>query len=152
MAICNLLFALDYARKEEYTVSIKINHIAIVVEDIEKALAVYRDAIGLPLDHVTEEPAEQVRVAFLPTPNGEIELIQPTSPDSGVGKFLAKRGEGLHHICLEVESVEAAVQQLKSRGLEILGEPRVNKRGDKYVFMHPKSAHGVLVELYERPA
>jgi methylmalonyl-CoA/ethylmalonyl-CoA epimerase len=130
--------------------SIKINHIAIVVEDIEKALAVYRDAIGLPLEHIAEEPAEQVRVAFLPTTSGEIELIQPTTSDSGVAKFLAKRGEGLHHICLEVDSIGATMQTMKSRGLQILGEPRVNQRGEKYVFIHPKSAHGVLLELYER--
>ena len=131
--------------------SVTINHIAIVVEDIEKALAVYRDALGLPLHHITEEPAEQVRVAFLPTANSEIELIQPTMPDSGVAKFLAKRGEGIHHICLQVDSIDATIQTMQAHGLQILGEPRVNQRGDKYVFMHPKSAHGVLVELYERP-
>jgi methylmalonyl-CoA/ethylmalonyl-CoA epimerase len=132
--------------------SIKINHIAIVVEDIEKALAVYRDAVGLPLEHITEESAEQVRVAFLPTANGEIELIQPTTSDSGVAKFLAKRGEGLHHICLEVDSLDATMQAMAARGLQILGEPHINQRGDKYVFIHPKSAHGVLLELYERAA
>lgn len=130
----------------------KINHIAIVVEDIEQALEVYRDVIGLPLEQIAEEPAEQVRVAFLPTPSGEIELIQPTTADSGVAKFLAKRGEGLHHICLEVENIEATVHEMTTRGLEVLGQPRLNKRGEKYVFIHPKSAHGVLLELYERPA
>ncbi|MBN1992161.1 MAG: methylmalonyl-CoA epimerase [Anaerolineae bacterium] len=130
--------------------SSKINHIAIVVENIEQALTVYCEAVGLPLDHIAEEPAEQVRVAFLPTAAGEIELIQPTTPDSGVAKFLAKRGEGLHHICLEVESIETTMQELETRGLQILGEPRLNQRGDKYVFIHPKSAHGVLLELYER--
>ena len=130
----------------------KINHIAIVVEDIEAALTVYRDAVGLPLEQITEEPAEQVRVAYLPSESGEIELIQPTTTDSGVAKFLAKRGEGLHHICLEVESIDATMQELAARGLKVLGEPRVNQRGDKYVFIHPKSAHGVLLELYERAA
>jgi methylmalonyl-CoA epimerase len=130
----------------------KINHVAIVVENIEQALEVYRDAIGLPLEQIAEEPAEQVRVAFLPTPSGEIELIQPTTADSGVAKFLAKRGEGLHHICLEVESIEATVHEMTTRGLEVLGQPRLNKRGEKYLFIHPKSAHGVLLELYERPA
>ncbi len=129
----------------------KINHIAIVVENIEKALEVYRDAVGLPLDHVAEEPAEGVRVAFLPLPNGEIELIQPTTADSGVAKFLAKRGEGLHHICLEVNSIDTALAEMSARGLEILGQPRRNQRGEKYVFVHPRSAHGVLLELYERP-
>jgi methylmalonyl-CoA/ethylmalonyl-CoA epimerase len=130
--------------------SSKINHIAIVVENIEQALAVYRDAIGLPLAHIAEEPAEQVRVAFLPTESGEIELIQPLTSDSGVAKFLAKRGEGLHHVCLEVDSIEATIREMTARGLEVLGEPRVNERGETYIFVHPKSAHGVLVELYER--
>jgi methylmalonyl-CoA/ethylmalonyl-CoA epimerase len=130
--------------------SVKINHIAIVVENIEKALEIYRDAVGLPLEHIAEEKAEQVRVAFLPTTNGEIELIQPTTPDSGVAKFLARRGEGLHHICLQVESIDAALGQMSARGLEILGEPRLNQRGEKYVFVHPRSAHGVLLELYEQ--
>jgi methylmalonyl-CoA/ethylmalonyl-CoA epimerase len=131
-------------------VSAKVNHIAIVVEDIEKALAVYRDAVGLPLEHIAEEPAEEVRVAFLPTASGEIELIQPTTANSGVAKFLAKRGEGLHHICLEVDSIAESIKALEARGLQILGQPRTNQRGDKYVFIHPKSAHGVLLELYER--
>ncbi len=130
--------------------STKVNHIAIVVEDIEKALEVYQDVIGLPLEHIAEEPAEEVRVAFLPTATGEIELIQPTSNDSGVAKFLAKRGEGLHHICLEVDSIAATVQEMSRRGMEVLGQPRHNERGDKYIFIHPKSAHGVLLELYEK--
>lgn len=130
--------------------TVKINHIAIVVENIEKALEVYHHAVGLPLEHIAEEPAEAVRVAFLPTSSGEIELIQPTTPDSGVAKFLAKRGEGLHHVCLEVEDLETSLGELRARGLEILGEPRHNQRGEKYVFVHPKSAHGVLLELYER--
>lgn len=130
--------------------STKINHIAIVVADIEKALNVYRDAVGLPLEHIAEEPAEEVRVAFLPTESGEIELIQPTTENSGVAKFLANRGEGLHHICLEIANMDDSIEALQTRGLQVLGEPRINQRGDKYVFIHPKSAHGVLLELYER--
>ena len=131
--------------------STKIHHIAIVVENIEQALGVYRDAMGLPLAHIAEEPAEQVRVAFLPTESGEIELIQPLTTDSGVAKFLAKRGEGLHHVCLEVDSIETTIREMTARGLEVLGEPRVNERGETYIFVHPKSAHGVLIELYQRP-
>jgi methylmalonyl-CoA/ethylmalonyl-CoA epimerase len=127
----------------------KINHIAIVVEDIDQALAVYRDAIGLHLENVAEEAAEAVKVAYLPTATGEIELIQPTTADSGVAKYLAKKGEGLHHICLEVDSIEATTRQLTAQGLQVLGEVRTNQRGDKYIFVHPKSAHGVLIELYE---
>ena len=129
--------------------STKINHIAIVVEDIDKAVAVYRDALGLPLEKINDEPAEAVRVAYMPTASGEVELIQPTTPDSGVAKYLAKRGEGLHHVCLEVDSLAESVAQMQAQGLEVLGEVRTNQRGDKYIFVHPKSAHGVLIELYE---
>ena len=128
----------------------KIDHIAIVVEDIDTALQVYQNALGLPLAAVHNEEAEAVRVAFMPTSQGEVELIQPTSTDSGVAKYLAKRGEGLHHICLEVDSIAERVTQMQSQGMEVLGEPRVNQRGDRYVFVHPRSAHGVLIELYER--
>lgn len=129
--------------------STKLNHIAIVVEDIEQALEVYRDGIGLHVENVTEEPAEAVRVAYLPTATGEIELIQPTTTDSGVAKYLAKKGEGLHHICLDVDDIEATIRQMTGQGMQILGEVRTNQRGDKYIFIHPKSAHGVLIELYE---
>ena len=129
--------------------STKINHIAIVVEDIDKAVEVYRDALGLPLEKINDEPAEAVRVAYMPTASGEVELIQPTTEDSGVAKYLAKRGEGLHHVCLEVDSITESVAQMEAQGLEVLGEVRTNKRGDKYIFVHPKSAHGVLIELYE---
>ena len=128
----------------------KINHIAIVVEDIDKALEVYQQAIGLPLEAIHDEPDEAVRVAYMPTPSGEVELIQPTTSDSGVAKYLAKRGEGLHHVCLEVDNIDESIKRMKARGMEILGAPRTNKRGDKYIFVHPKSAHGVLVELYEK--
>ena len=129
--------------------STTLNHIAIVVEDIEQALEVYRDAIGLHVENVTEEPAEAVRVAYLPTDTGEIELIQPTTTDSGVAKYLAKKGEGLHHICLEVDNIETTTRQMTEQGMQVLGQVRTNQRGDKYIFIHPKSAHGVLIELYE---
>ncbi len=132
--------------------SIKINHIAIVVENVEEALTVYRDTLGLSLDHISEEPAEQVRVAFLPVANGNIELVQPTTSESKVAKFLAKRGEGFHHLCLEVDNINDTVQKMAAQGLEVLGEPRYNERGDKYIFIHPKSVHGLLLELYERSA
>ena len=127
----------------------KINHIAIVVEDIDRALTVYRDALGLPLENLAEEPAEAVKVAYLPTAAGEVELIQPTTTDSGVAKYLAKKGEGLHHICLEVDSIEDTTRQMTGQGMQVLGQVRTNRRGDKYIFVHPKSAHGVLIELYE---
>ena len=128
----------------------KIDHIAIVVEDIDKALQVYRDALGLPLAAVHEEAVEAVRVAFMPTSQGEVELIQPTTADSGVAKYLAKRGEGLHHICLEVDSMAECTAKLEAHGMEVLSKPQINQRGDTYIFVHPRSAHGVLIELYER--
>lgn len=129
-----------------------IDHIAIVVQDLEAALAVYQDALGLSLERVEDVPAEQVRVAFLPFPQGDssLELVQPTSDDSGIAKFLNKRGEGIHHICLAVDDIELAITQIKAKGLEVLDDkPKVRHNGQKYVFVHPRSAHGVLLELYE---
>jgi methylmalonyl-CoA epimerase len=134
--------------------SLRIDHIAIVVNNLEAGLQVYRDALGLPLERIEEVPAEQVKVAFLPFPfgGGEIELLEPTTSDSGVARFLAKRGEGIHHICLVVDDIEAAMAELSAKGLQVLEEqPRLGSRGQKYVFIHPKSAHGVLLELYEKP-
>jgi methylmalonyl-CoA epimerase len=134
--------------------SLRIDHIAIVVRDLEAGLQLYRDALGLPLERIEEVPAEQVKVAFLPFPDGagEIELLEPTTTDSGVARFLDKRGEGIHHICLAVDDIQAAMTDLAAKGLKLLeDQPRVGSRGQKYVFIHPKSAHGVLLELYEKP-
>jgi len=132
----------------------RIDHIAIVVQDLEAALKVYRDALGLPLERVEEVPAERVKIAFLPLPqeDGRIELVQPTADDTGVARYLAKRGEGMHHICFEVDDIQAAIAEMAAAGLQILeDEPRRGSRGQKYVFIHPKTAHGVLIELYEHP-
>lgn len=131
----------------------RLDHIAIVVEDINSAINVYHTAMGLPLRKTEDVPAENVTVAFLPLGDGsEIELIQPTAPDTGVSKFLAKCGEGIHHICLEVENIEQAMADYAAAGLRIIeDEPRIGSEGQKYVFVHPKSTHGVLIELYEKP-
>ncbi len=134
--------------------SLKIDHIAIVVKDIHNALKVYRDALGLPIARVETVPAEHVKVAFLPLANGsnEIELIQPTAPDTGVSKFLANHGEGIHHICVTVDNIEQAMADLAAKGLQIIEDkPRIGSQGQKYVFVHPKTTHGVLIELYEKP-
>ncbi len=131
-----------------------IDHVAIVVEDINRALNVYQNALGLPLERLEDVPDEGVKVAFLPFPQGggEIELVQPTRDDTGVAKYLAKRGEGIHHICLTVDNIEQAMADMSAKGLQILEEkPRVGSKGQKYVFIHPKSAHGVLIELYQKP-
>jgi methylmalonyl-CoA epimerase len=130
----------------------QIEHIAIVVQDLEAALYVYRDVLGLQLMRVEEVPVENVKVAFLKLPRGEghIELVQPTDSESGIARFLNKRGEGVHHICFRVENVAAAMSQLLSAGLETIGQDvRINREGRPYTFVHPKSAHGVLIELYE---
>jgi len=132
----------------------KIDHIAVVVQDLDAALRVYRDGFGLSLARVEEVPAEHVKVAFLPLPagSGEIELVQPTDEASGIARYLAKRGEGVHHICFQVDDIQAAMAELAAGGLQILeSTPRLGSQGQKYVFVHPKTAHGVLIELYEVP-
>jgi methylmalonyl-CoA/ethylmalonyl-CoA epimerase len=132
----------------------RVDHIAIVVQDLDAALGVYHDVLGLPLERVEEVPAEKVKVAFLPLPegDGEVELVQPTADDTGVARYLAKRGEGMHHICFEVDDIQAAMAKMAASGLQVLEEePRVGSQGQKYVFIHPKTAHGVLIELYECP-
>ena len=132
----------------------QIDHIAVVVQDMEAALKVYRDGLGLPLARVEDVPAEAVKVAFLPMPegDGEVELVQPTDEESGIARFLAKRGQGIHHICFRVDDIQAAMDHVVANGLQVIeDEPRVGSQGQKYVFIHPKSAHGVLIELYELP-
>ncbi|MBX3066721.1 MAG: methylmalonyl-CoA epimerase [Anaerolineae bacterium] len=127
-----------------------INHLAIVVEDVQTALGFWRDALGLPLHKLERNDGEQVEIAFLPLSSGEIELIAPTTESSGVAKYLAKRGAGLHHVCLEVDNIAAMMDQLRGKGIELINDaPKVNELGVKYCFVHPKSANGVLVELYE---
>jgi len=130
----------------------KIDHIGIVVQDIEAALKVYRDALGLELTKTEFVPEQQVKIAFLPTGESEIELVQPTTDDSGIARYLARRGEGIHHICLEVDDIEAALVQVAAQGMELIDKtPRTGSGGQKLAFVHPKSAHGVLIEFYERP-
>jgi methylmalonyl-CoA/ethylmalonyl-CoA epimerase len=130
----------------------KINHVAIVVDDIDDALGFWRDSLGVRLDHIQDVPREKSAVAFLPLGESEIELVQPTSDDSGVAKYLGKRGPGMHHLCLEVDDIEAALSELKCKGVNLIHDvPVVGEAGRKYAFIHPKSATGVLVELYELP-
>ncbi len=130
----------------------KIHHVALVVEDLETALGFWRDTLGLKLEKVNQVPAEGSAVAFLPVGDSEIELVQPVTEDSGVARFLAKRGAGMHHLCLEVDDLQAVLQDLKDKGVELIHpEPVVGEGGRKYAFVHPRAAFGVLVELYELP-
>ncbi len=131
----------------------KINHLAIVVEDVQTALGFWRDALGLPVGKVERNEGEEVEIAFLPLGESEIELLAPINETSGVAKYLAKRGAGMHHICLEVDDVAATMQRLREHNVELLNDaPKVNELGVKYCFIHPRSAGGVLVELYEKSA
>jgi len=128
---------------------IKINHVAIVVQDIDSALNFWEQTFGLELDHVEEVPLQKSKVAFLPVGESEIELVQPTTSDSGLANFLEKRGEGMHHICIEVEDIDAALAELKSKGVRLINEVPEELPGRKMAFIHPKAANGVLVELYQ---
>jgi len=127
----------------------KINHVAIVVEDIDSALGFWRDVLGLALDHIEEVPSQASKVAFIPLGDSEVELVEPIDPDSGLSKYLEKRGEGLHHLCLEVEDIEGMLASLKEKGARLINETPLELPGRKMAFIHPKTANGVLIELYE---
>ena len=131
----------------------RIDHVAIIVRSIEQALVFYRDTLGIEPSEIREVPSEQVRIAFLPLggPGGsEIELVEPLSANASLNRFLEKRGEGLHHICLEVEDIDAALRELREKGAPVLDqEPRQAAEG-RAIFLHPKGTSGVLLELVER--
>ncbi len=127
----------------------KINHVAIVVGDIDQALTFWRDALGLELHHVEDVPSQKAVVAFMPVGDSEVELVKPTTDDSGVAKFLAERGGGMHHLCFEVDDLEAKLAELKEKGVRLINETPIELPGRKMAFIHPKSTGGVLVELYQ---
>src|SRR5512147_2961758 len=99
-----------------------INHVAVVVEDMEKSLAFWRDGLGIELHELREVPAEQSRVAFMPLAGAEVELVMPTTQDSGIAKYLAKRGPGMHHLCLEVDDITGMLANLKEKGIRLINE------------------------------
>jgi methylmalonyl-CoA/ethylmalonyl-CoA epimerase len=130
----------------------RIDHIAIAVQNIGDALKFFEDALGVQLDHTALEEGGRTRVAFMPVGQSEVELVEPQDSESGLAKFIAKRGEGIHHICFEVDDIQAALARLKDKGAQLIDEtPRTNTKGMRYAFIHPKSAHGVLIELYQKP-
>ena len=129
---------------------IRINHVAIVVNQIEAALGFWRDGLGLEVTHVEDVPSQEAVVAFMPTGDSEVELVKPTSEKSGVARFLQKRGPGIHHICLEVVDIERCLNRLAKNGVHLIDpEPVLGTGGKRIAFVHPESTHGVLVELYE---
>jgi methylmalonyl-CoA/ethylmalonyl-CoA epimerase len=128
---------------------LKINHIAIAVPELEESLSFWQQQLGLKLDHVEDVPSQQSQVAFLPIGESEVEIVIPTSDDSGMAKYLEKRGPGLHHICFEVDNIDEMLSELKANGVRLIDETAKELPGRKMAFIHPKSANGVLVELYE---
>ncbi len=127
-----------------------IHHIAVIVPDIDEALEFWCGVLGLKLDRVEKVLAQEAEVAFLPLGQGAIELVRPTTDDSGAARFLARRGAGMHHIALEVQDLEVILEWLLDNGVRLLNEiPVTAAGGRRAAFVHPDSASGVLLELYE---
>ncbi|HWN99611.1 MAG TPA: methylmalonyl-CoA epimerase [Blastocatellia bacterium] len=129
----------------------KIDHLGIAVRSISDSLGFYHDALGMEVRAAEAVEDQGVRVALLPVGESRIELLEPCSEDTPVGRFIAKRGEGLHHICYEVEDLESKLEDLRSRGVRVLdGYPRRGAEGKLVAFLHPANANGVLVELVQK--
>jgi len=129
-----------------------LDHVAIAVKDLDAAVKYYVEVLGFAPPELEEVPEQQVKVAIFGHGPGRIELICPTTKDSGVAKFLEKRGEGLHHVCIEVGDIEATLASLKAKGAQLIDEtPKVGAGGAKVAFIHPRGAHGVLTELRQGP-
>jgi len=128
-----------------------IDHIGVAVKDLEEALKVYRDCLGLEMAGVEEVAEQKVKVAFLPVGDSEIELLQSTDPQGPVARFIESRGEGIQHIAFRVQNLEEKLAELKAKGVRLIDEkPRYGAGGARIAFLHPKSTGGVLVELCER--
>lgn len=129
---------------------LNVHHIAIVVPDIDHELDFWQAALGLTVEHREEVPEQETVVAIMPVGGSEVELVQPTTETSGMAKYLAKRGPGLHHVCFEVDDIEEVLTRLKAKGIRLINEePMVGVGGSRVAFVHPKSASGVLVELVQ---
>lgn len=128
----------------------KINHLGIATKGIDEALGFWSDALGLENVHTEVVEDQKVRVAMLPIGESRIELLEPTSEDSPISKFIEKRGGGIHHIAVEVDDIEASLRQLKEKGMRLIDEtPRVGAEGCLVAFVHPSAANGVLLELVQ---
>ncbi|HLH01311.1 MAG TPA: methylmalonyl-CoA epimerase [Bryobacteraceae bacterium] len=129
--------------------AVEIDHLGIAVRDLAEALRFYRDALGLGVAHTETVESERVRVAMLPA-GSRIELLEAADAESPIAKFIDKRGPGLHHVALSVDDLASTVQRLREQGARILNEPRPGAGGHTYVFVHPASAGGVLLELIQK--
>lgn len=126
----------------------KINHIGIAVQSIDETLPFYRDQLGMSFKGAEEVAEQRVRVAFLQIGESKIELLEPTSPESPIARFLEKNGPGIHHLAYEVEDIEVAMQKLEADGARMVDKvPRNGAHGARIAFIHPKSSGGVLTEL-----
>jgi len=130
---------------------LKVDHVGIAVSNLDESLKLYTDVLGLKL-HGTETVEEQkVKVAFLPLGDTEIELLESTSPDGPIAKFIESKGQGMQHIAFKVDNIEKALDELKEKGIRLIDEkPRYGAGGAKIAFLHPKSTNGVLIELCQR--
>jgi methylmalonyl-CoA epimerase len=129
----------------------RVHHVAVVVSSIENSLVFYKEILGLELESVKDIAADHVRIAFLGVGESKVELVQPTDDSTGVARFLAGKGEGFHHVCFEVDNLAEALLRLEIDGVELIDTaPRRGAEGP-VAFIHPRSAHGVLVELIEAP-
>ena len=130
---------------------VKVDHIGIAVSNLEETLKVYTDLLGMKL-HGTETVEEQkVKTAFLPVGDSEIELLESTAPDGPIAKFIETRGQGIQHIAFKVDDIEAALAELKAKGVRLIDEkPRYGAGGAKIAFLHPKATNGVLIELCQK--
>jgi methylmalonyl-CoA epimerase len=129
----------------------RIHHVAIIVRDIEASLAFYRDTLGLPVGLVLPIEHDEVVIAFLGVGESKIELVQPTSPTTGVARFLDKKGEGFHHVCFETPDVDVTLAELAQDGVELIDQAARRGAEGPVAFLHPRSCNGVLVELIEQP-
>ena len=129
----------------------KIDHIAIAVNDVDASAKVYQKALGIDEIEFETVESEGVKVAIIPMENGRIELMQPTKDDSPIKKFLDKKGQGLHHMALETDDIDSEVERMEGCGIQFLGKVRPGSAGTKVTFIHPKSLEGVLAELCSHP-
>ncbi len=129
----------------------RVHHVALIVRSIDDSLGLWRDALGLELETIMDIPSDRVRIAFLGVGESKIELVEPTDDTTGVARFLASKGEGFHHVCFEVPNLAEALMRLEIDGIELIDSaPRRGAEGP-VAFLHPRSCHGVLVELIEAP-
>jgi methylmalonyl-CoA/ethylmalonyl-CoA epimerase len=130
---------------------VKLDHIAVAVRDMEEAVRDFESRLGLKCERVEDVPAENAKVAFFDLGGAHLELITPLAEASALARSLEQRGEGLHHICLEVQDIERTMAALKASGMRLVSEtPNIGAGGSRIVFVHPKSMHGVLIELVQK--